>query len=424
MELIPIECNGEIHGDGKCNGVYYFGDALNILPKLLDEYKNKIDLIYMDPPFVTGKNFRFVQRIGEEGWSGNKAYMISHTAYEDMDFKSRNLFLEMMRSVISYSYELLSPSGSLYLHIDYRTSAYMRVMLDEIFGEDRFLNEIIWHYKSGGRAKNHFSRKHDTILFYSKTPNYYFDIKAVGIPRGKDRRNHMKQGVDENGKTFWSIKSGGKEYRYYEDALIYPSDVWDDISHLQQRDPERTGYGTQKPEALLKRIILSSSPSDGLVADFFSGSGTTISTAQKLGRRWIGADSGIFSLHTCRRRILNSGIGGSFNIFYTEDIKKQHKPVIKLGKYKNGNHIKISLKEYKIDKMGDIPLMDEMGLNMVEYWAIGYIEGDRFIEKAYSMRTFDHPSIDTALSIDDCDIKKIAAHFIDIYGSQYFFEIE
>ena len=140
--------------------------------------------------------------------------------------------------------------------------------IDKIFGEKNFLNEIIWHYQSGGRAKRHFSRKHDNILFYRKSPKHYFNIEAVGKERGTKKRNHMKMQVDNNGKVSWTIKSGGRVYRYYQDSKIYPSDVWTDISHLHQRDPERLGYDTQKPEALLERIILSSSRPGDLVADF------------------------------------------------------------------------------------------------------------------------------------------------------------
>ena len=165
-----------------------------------------------------------------------------------------------------------------------------------------------------GKGKKHFSRKHDTILFYRKSRDHYFNLEAVGVPRGRTRRNHMKQGIDEEGRVFWSIKSGEKEYRYYEDDKVYPSDVWDDISHLHQRDPERNGYDTQKPEALLERIILSSSRPGDIVADFFAGSGTTLVVAQRLGRNWIGADNGVFSLHTCRKRLRGNIHSGNSNI--------------------------------------------------------------------------------------------------------------
>ena len=166
---------------------------------MLDKYENKIQLIYMDPPFMTGQTYRFQQPVGIEGWRGNRKHVVDHIAYNDTGKTGKDSFLSMMRSVITYAYHLLSPEGSLYLHVDYRTSAYLRIILDEVFGVDNMMNEILWHYQSGGRAKKHFSRKHDTILFYRKSSRHYFNPEAVGIPRGKSRRNHMKQGVDQMG---------------------------------------------------------------------------------------------------------------------------------------------------------------------------------------------------------------------------------
>ena len=122
--------------------------------------------------------------------------------------------------------------------------------------------------------------------------------------RGSDRRNHMKRRADEDGRIYYAIRSNGKEYRYYEDDLIYPSDVWDDIEHLHQRDPERTGYATQKPEALLKRIISVSTEPGDLVMDLFAGSGTTAAAAVKLNRRFVIADCSMASMLASRRRIL------------------------------------------------------------------------------------------------------------------------
>jgi hypothetical protein len=184
-------------------------------------------------------------------------------------------------------------------------------MMDEIFGEENFLNEIIWTYKSGGRSLRHYSRKHDTILFYRKSPSVYFDIAAVGMPRGPQKRNNMKRTVDADGRVCFSIRSGGKTYTYYEDTPIYPSDVWDDIEHMHQRDPERTGFATQKPAALLRRMILASSKEGDLVADFFSGSGTTAAAASALGRHYLAVDSSPAAMGMLRRRQLEGHREGS-----------------------------------------------------------------------------------------------------------------
>ena len=213
----------------------------------------------------------------------------------------------MMRAVLGACRELLSEDGSLFLHVDQRKNAQMRLLLDEIFGAAHFVNEIIWAYRSGGRATKHFSRKHDNILLYRKSAKQYFDIRAAGVPRGPQRKNHMKQSVDAEGRVCYSIRANGKTYTYHEDSLVFPSDVWDDIEHLHQRDPERTGYNTQKPEALLKRIIEVSTKKDDLVIDFFSGSATSAVTAAKLGRRWIAADASPIALYTLRKRMLLFG---------------------------------------------------------------------------------------------------------------------
>ena len=179
-----------------------------------------------------------------------------------------------------------------------------RSVLEAVFGKDACANEIVWAYKSGGRSKNAFSRKHDTIFMFRKTPSAYFNIEAVGVARGPERRNHMKRSVDGEGRVFYSIRTGGREYRYYEDDMVYPSDVWDDIEHLHQRDPERTGFITQKPEALVRRMILACSEEGDLVVDLFGGSGTTASAAAKLGRRYLTVDKGNVATAVTRRRLV------------------------------------------------------------------------------------------------------------------------
>ncbi len=265
--------------------------------ELRRDYTEKVDLIYIDPPFGTGDGFSVkLPGVRER---------VKIPAYNDnLDTAS---YLAMMRAVLTLCHDLLKDTGSIYVHIDYRMSARIRLMLDDIFGESCFQNEIIWAYKSGGRSIRHYSRKHDNILFYRKSAKAYFDISAVGVPRGPMKRNNMKRTVDENGKLCFSIRSGGKTYTYYEDTPVYPSDVWADIEHMHQRDPERTGYATQKPEALLRRIISASCPEGGLVADFFGGSGTTAAVAAKLNRRYITVDASPASLGIIRKRLLSAG---------------------------------------------------------------------------------------------------------------------
>lgn len=242
-------------------------------------------VVYIDPPFLTGKDFG---------------------AYDDR--LPRKELLGLLGRVLTQAHGMLAADGCLYLHIDHRINAHCRLLLDEIFGEENFRNEIIWAYQSGGRSTRQYSRKHDTIFLYSRSANMLFLPENVAIPRVKVRNNHMRRGVDEQGRGYSSIRSAGKEYRYYDDEGVPPDDVWCDIPHLQQKDPERTGYPTQKPSALLRRVILASSREGHGVVDPFSGSGTTMAVAQSLGRAAAGVDQSPLALLSLRKRMENANL--------------------------------------------------------------------------------------------------------------------
>jgi adenine specific DNA methylase Mod len=185
--------------------------------------------------------------------------------------------------------DLLKDTGSLYIHIDWHVGHYVKLLLDEVFGEKNFQNEIIWAYKTQGATKKRYSRKHDTIHFYTKKEYWTFNYQT--------ERSYMqhKYGFD---KDDFKTDEYGRQYR---DIIV--RDVWD-ISAIQSATYENLGFRTQKPEKLLERIILSSSNKGDLVADFFCGSGTTGAVAEKLGRRWIMADLGRYAIHTTRKRLL------------------------------------------------------------------------------------------------------------------------
>ncbi len=296
-----VFCTSERHANGG-PGEFILSRAEDALNHLLDSHRGSVQVVYLDPPFGTGDVFH-----SKIGTGHTKLSLPTYT-----DTMEESAYLDWMRGILSGARELLCESGSLYLHIDYRMSAKLRLMLDEIFGEQIFMNEIVWCYKSGGRATRYYPRKHDTILFYRKSAKVYFDISAVGRPRGPEKRNHMRRFIDEDGRICFTIRSAGKVYTYYEDTPVYPSDVWDDIEHLQQKDSERVGYATQKPEALLNRVILASSRPGDLVCDLFSGSGTTAAAASKLGRRFLAVDASPISLYTLRARQLKAMSTKSF----------------------------------------------------------------------------------------------------------------
>jgi site-specific DNA-methyltransferase (adenine-specific) len=270
------------------------GERVSVLKALLAEFTGQVDLIYIDPPFMTGRNFM-------RG---------SQLAYSDKWQNDLDSYLQWLATTLHLLQLLLANDGSLCVHLDWRTSHYVRVMLDEIFGANLdgrgagFQNEIVWHYQSGGRSTRRYARKHDTIFFYTKSAAYCFHSELIGEKRGAHRRNHMRKQRDEQGGISWSIRSHGRTYTYSEESSMTPADVWSDISHLHQRDPERNGYATQKPAALLERILLASSEPGDLVLDCFCGSGVTPTVAEQLGRRWIAADQGEMAIATTYERLL------------------------------------------------------------------------------------------------------------------------
>ena len=270
------------------------GDKSAILPALLPEFTGQINLIYIDPPFMTGRDFKYGEQL----------------AFSDKWYNDLDTYLQWLYETFILLKLLLTSDGCLYVHLDWRVTHYARVILDEVFGLNSradgpgFINEIIWHYQSGGRSQKRYASKHDTILFYSNSAQYRFHGERIGERRGTKKRNHMKKLVDTEGHSHWTIHSAGRLYSYGEDTRMTPTDVWSDISHLHQKDPERSGYATQKPAALLERIILASSDENDLVLDCFCGSGVTPAVAEQLGRRWIACDESKLALKLTRERIL------------------------------------------------------------------------------------------------------------------------
>ncbi len=289
----------EVTGNGR--NLLLCGDGSAPLGGPLAGYAAQAQCVYIDPPFMTGDSFTRRRCFGQSGWKKG-APSPEFPAYADR-YGTRESYMAFLRGLIENAHRLLSRTGVLALHLDWHTSAYARILCDEVFGEELFLNEIIWSYESGGRAKKYFSRKHDTILLYARTKDYHFDLRRVPLERAEHRKNHMRRAVDENGRAYSEIKTNGKIYRYYDDAPVYPGDVWTDISHLQQRDPERTGYATQKPLKLLERILKPVVKDGDLVVDLCCGSGTALAAAQMLNCRFVGVDSSPEAILTTAARL-------------------------------------------------------------------------------------------------------------------------
>lgn len=263
------------------------------------EAQGGLKLIYIDPPFDVGADFSMQLKIGdgkdEESFT-KKPSVIEEIAYRDTWGKGADSFIAMIYERLKLMHDLLAEDGSIYVHCDYRVSGYMRLVLDEIFGKDNFQNELIWHFIKGASGNDRFGRKHQTIFYYSKSiDNFTFNRNEIGVEynpetlaraqRGEARYNISAEELEERGKN--------------------PGDVWSDLHPVQGNGLENTGYATQKPESFLERIIKASSNKNDIVADFFCGSGTTMSVAEKLNRKWIGSDLGKFGIHTSRKRMID-----------------------------------------------------------------------------------------------------------------------
>ncbi|MBM3435307.1 MAG: site-specific DNA-methyltransferase, partial [Bacteroidetes bacterium] len=315
---------GSTFEDGWKNKLIW-GDNNFVMSSLLEKFAGKIDLIYIDPPFATGADFTVDVKIGDEGDEIHKAHsIIEEKAYRDTWGQGIDSFLIMMYERLIIMRDLLSETGSIYIHCDYRTSSQLKIILDEIFTSDNFKNEIIWSYKTGGGGKNFFARKHDTLFFYSKSSRYNFNTQYYRSYQAK------KYNFSEKYPEIWDEQ----KKMWYHNSIC--RDIWDDIYVIgtESEQKERLDYPTQKPEALLERIIKASSNEGDLVADFFCGSGTTCAVAEKLGRRWIGVDLGRYAIHTTRKRMLEIEHSKSL----TEEEKKYGKKarpfeILNLGKY-------------------------------------------------------------------------------------------
>lgn len=241
------------------------------------------DLIYIDPPFFTGKARRHA---GSGG------------SYADSRAGGLKRYLAFMHPRLLECHRLLARHGSLYVHVDWRVAPYLRVMLDTIFGGANFLNEIIWHYRTGGSSKQWFGRKHDTILLYAKSAGRHrFNVLREGLYR----TDGLKR--DAAGRPYKSTKKGPLYFNAAGPAL---TDVWD-IPFLSTVSRQRAGWPTQKPLALLERIVRASSQEGDLVADFFCGSGTALVASRRLRRRWLGSDLSAAAIRIAERRVREEG---------------------------------------------------------------------------------------------------------------------
>ena len=305
----------------------------------------------------------------------------------------------------------------IFVHVDYRAYAHLRLLMDELFGERNFLNEIIWVYQSGGRSLRHFSRKHDVILFYAKTEQYDFNIEDVMAPPAAPKSNHMRRHVDPDGRVYRSIRSNGKVYTYYDDAPVAPTDVWADLHHLQQKDPERTGYDTQKPLALLERVVRCSARPGEWVLDPFAGSATTLEAARRTGRHFIGVDSCPLTLNIARRRLHGADFRLTPN---AADLAIE--PVCAASAHPGVGFYHVVLERFETPIPGAPEGLAPM--DAVDNWSVGYLrEGGVYEVMSDFVRTRRAPELKDELQVPVFD-GQLALCVNDVAGHSYYYAIE
>ncbi|MCK6614377.1 MAG: site-specific DNA-methyltransferase [Ignavibacteriaceae bacterium] len=308
-----------------------WGDKKYVLPSLLAEFAGKINLIYIDPPFNVGSDFSFTATIPDHPESEEdetttfikQPSIIEQKAYRDTWGRGLDSYLQWFYETVVVLRELLTEDGSIYIHLDWHIGHYAKIVMDEVFGYNNFLNNIVWCYKTRQFSKKYWNRKHDDILFYSKSDKWTFNWESVMSPLSESTIKKYKL-VDEQGRKYRlsgrgitgspikSAKDVDAKWEITNPELVvrdflrdgYPPEDWWLIDILNQVANERVEYATQKPETMLERIIKASSNEGDLVLDCFCGSGTTAAVAEKLNRRWITCDLGRFAIHTTRKRLL------------------------------------------------------------------------------------------------------------------------
>ena len=287
----------------------FWGDNLQVMSHLLKEYRGKIDLIYIDPPFDSKADYKRKIEVKNVGKTTSDSSSFEEKQYGDI--WTNDEYLQFMYERLILMRELLSEKGCIYVHCDWHKVHHLRCLLDEVFGSNNFVNEIVWHYADymQGNATTSLPRKHDTILFYSKTPKYYYE--RVKVPLDKPVKRNR---VIWNGKTK-SLEVARDEqgkiiYDEFTDRFL--DSVWEEdvlnigqTSVTRKTSSENLNYPTQKPKKILELIIEASSQPGDIVFDCFMGSGTTQAVAMKLGRRFIGADINLGAIQTTTKRLLS-----------------------------------------------------------------------------------------------------------------------
>jgi DNA modification methylase len=365
----------------------FLGDNLSIMASLLPKYEGRVNLIYADPPFFT--NRKFTTRIGRGEDSRKPAEWQLADGYHD-HWKSLDDYLQFLYDRLALMHRLLASNGTLYLHLDWHADSYARLILDELFGPENMLNEIIWTYHGPSPIRSAFNRKHDTILVFVKGAGYTFNADAVREPYNPSTV-----------KTFGaSSKAGFGKVPNLARGKV-PEDWWY-FPVVARLHNERTGYPTQKPEALVERVVLASSNPGDIVADFFCGSGTTPLVAARNGRKFLASDETFRAIHTTRSRLI-----ASQSPFSLERDTKMDLP----------------LKSAKIKATYSNEGLMLASTSKLDYWEVDPAwDGETFHSAAQAVRPARRGAIPSALKIKIGH--KVCVRWVTIDGQQFQAELD
>jgi site-specific DNA-methyltransferase (adenine-specific) len=395
-------------------------DNLRFMSHLLKskEMSGNIDLIYIDPPFYSKADYGTEIKIQSD--KVKSIPIIKQTAYHDTWEHGMEDYLQMLAVRFLLMKELLSPTGSFFIHLDWHVVHYVKIILDEIFGEKNFINEIIWHYKSGGVSKRYFAKKHDTILFYAKTAAYYFEPQ-------------LEKSYNRGYKPYRF--KGVKEYKddlgWY--TMVNMKDVWA-IDMVGRTAGERTGYATQKPEALMERILTSCTKEGDIVADFFGGSGTLAAVAERMNRQWISCDIGKPASVKASKRLASLGAKYDFYEESEEKIKTGIDLAISVSytppDLTGNSSLIIELSDYSYRDIKTLPvdekyrsiikkIIKEDPISLIDYWSIDF-HYDGSIYKPTCFFCRDNGNIDRRAEREGVDFRRVAVRVVDVFGNSVF----
>lgn len=407
------------------------GDNKAVMKTLLTEQDmgGKIQMIYIDPPFFSKADYDAVIRAGGEN--------IRHLAYADKWEKGLASYLKMLTARLYLMRDLLADDGLIWVHLDWHAAHYVKVFMDEIFGEKNFVNEIVWTYKSGGSGKKHFARKHDTILVYSKTGKYRF------FPQQEKSYNRQLKPYH-----FKGVKEYKDDVGWY--TMVSMKDVWN-IDMVGRTSAERTGYATQKPEQLIARMMESCTREGDLCADFFCGSGTLAAVAAAKKRRFIACDSGRLAVESTISRLSRfnngddfgsaggSGAAAAFRVYDTLTRAKKPSLAVKVGleaePFPSSDKVLLrvrllSLSERNLARNVDekaketvARIVKESPLEMVSAWSVDFDPRDQVHrpEQVFTRTKGSLPDFCEKIAGGPCSI---CVKVVDIFGNVVYERIE